>query len=89
MKGEFGQYGKLNLDGCRIVQTVNVRDSFPGILGVQKLWQLRFYPSQGTVLMCDFGTGFKPPEMVKKPTEVSEFSPPTPFGVGGFYFDIN
>jgi uncharacterized protein YifN (PemK superfamily) len=27
---------------------------------------ITFYPSQGTVLMCDFGTGFKPPEMVKK-----------------------
>ena len=27
---------------------------------------LLFHPKQGTVLMCDFNTGFQPPEMVKK-----------------------
>lgn len=26
---------------------------------------LTFHPRRGTVLMCDFRTGFKPPEMVK------------------------
>jgi mRNA interferase MazF len=26
---------------------------------------LLFYPTPGTLLMCDFNTGFKPPEMVK------------------------
>ncbi|MDX8400832.1 MAG: type II toxin-antitoxin system PemK/MazF family toxin, partial [Gallionellaceae bacterium] len=25
-----------------------------------------FHPDYGTILICDFGTGFKPPEMVKK-----------------------
>jgi mRNA interferase MazF len=25
-----------------------------------------FHPKRGTVLMCDFTTGFKPPEMVKR-----------------------
>lgn len=25
-----------------------------------------FYPKPGTVMICDFGTGFRPPEMVKK-----------------------
>jgi len=27
---------------------------------------LEFYPDYGTVLICDFSTGFQPPEMVKK-----------------------
>jgi len=27
---------------------------------------LTFYPKYGTVLICDFNTGFYPPEMVKK-----------------------
>ncbi|MES1947443.1 hypothetical protein C84B14_08842 [Salinisphaera sp. C84B14] len=27
---------------------------------------LMFHPDQGTVLICDFSTGFKAPEMVKK-----------------------
>ena len=27
---------------------------------------ITFHPKQGTLLMCDFNTGFKPPEMVKK-----------------------
>lgn len=27
---------------------------------------LLFHPKQGTVLMCDFNTGFQPPEMVKR-----------------------
>ena len=27
---------------------------------------LKFHPELGTILMCDFGTGFKAPEMVKK-----------------------
>ncbi len=27
---------------------------------------LTFHPKAGTVLICDFTTGFKPPEMVKK-----------------------
>lgn len=26
----------------------------------------RFYPKVGMILMCDFGTGFRKPEMVKK-----------------------
>ena len=26
---------------------------------------INFHPRPGNVLMCDFGTGFKPPEMVK------------------------
>jgi uncharacterized protein YifN (PemK superfamily) len=30
-----------------------------------KRMSLRFYPRPGTVLMCNFDTGFKPPEMVK------------------------
>ncbi len=27
---------------------------------------INFHPKPGTVLICDFNTGFKPPEMVKK-----------------------
>ena len=27
---------------------------------------ITFYPKTGTVLMCDFNTGFIPPEMIKK-----------------------
>jgi len=27
---------------------------------------ITFYPDHGTILMCDFNTGFKAPEMVKK-----------------------
>jgi mRNA interferase MazF len=27
---------------------------------------LSFYPDPGTLLICDFDTGFRPPEMVKK-----------------------
>ena len=27
---------------------------------------IKFHPKPGTVLICDFNTGFKPPEMVKK-----------------------
>ena len=27
---------------------------------------LKFHPRPGTVLICDFGAGFRPPEMVKK-----------------------
>ena len=27
---------------------------------------INFHPNRGTVLMCDFTTGFKPPEMVKR-----------------------
>lgn len=27
---------------------------------------LRFHPRQGTVVVCDFGDGFRPPEMVKR-----------------------
>lgn len=27
---------------------------------------LRFHPKPGTILMCDFDTGFQVPEMVKK-----------------------
>lgn len=26
---------------------------------------IRFHPKKGTILMCDFSEGFKPPEMVK------------------------
>ena len=26
---------------------------------------IKFYPRQGTLLMCDFNTGFRVPEMVK------------------------
>ena len=27
---------------------------------------ITFHPSPGTVLICDFTTGFQPPEMVKR-----------------------
>ena len=27
---------------------------------------LKFHPKPGTLLICDFNTGFKPPEMIKK-----------------------
>jgi uncharacterized protein YifN (PemK superfamily) len=27
---------------------------------------IKFHPKRGTVLICDFTTGFKPPEMVKR-----------------------
>lgn len=27
---------------------------------------ITFHPKRGTLLMCDFSTGFRPPEMVKK-----------------------
>ncbi len=32
---------------------------------IYRVMSITFHPRPGTVLMCDFSTGFKPPEMVK------------------------
>ena len=43
-----------------------LRGAKPANLEGFTLMALPYHPIPGTVLVCDYGTGFKPPEMVKK-----------------------